>query len=89
MPRTAKVETWSGETVRVEIEDGRQYRKRVELSYDDRRVVYGIVRDRGEPVAEFVASYQEGSLEGIGGDSVHPEWAESTLGELDITEVRA
>lgn len=54
MPCTAKVETWSGEMVRVEIEDGRQYRKRVELSYDDRRVVYGIVRDRGEPVAEFV-----------------------------------
>jgi hypothetical protein len=89
MPRTVRVETWSGETVRVEIEDGRQYRKRVELSCDGRTVVYGIVRDRGEAVAEFVASYAEGSLQGIGGDSAQPDWAESTLGELDITEVRA
>ncbi|NHN40067.1 hypothetical protein G9C85_00240 [Halorubellus sp. JP-L1] len=89
MPRTAKIETLSGEIVRLEIEDGRQYRKRVELSYEGRTVVYGIRRDRGETVAEFVASYDDDSLQGIGGDSVQPDWAESTLGELEITEVRA
>lgn len=88
MARRTKIRTASGGTVSVEVEHGHEYRRRVELSYDGRTVVYGVRRDQGEHVAECLASYDDDSLKGIGGDTVQPDWADSTLAELEITEVR-
>lgn len=89
MPRRGKIETRTGAIVEVEIERGREYDRRVELTYEDRVLLFGVDEIAGRVEAELLVAYDEDGLSGIGEDASAPGWAADTLDQMEIREVRA
>jgi len=88
MPKTRSFHV-RGAKVKVEVNRGREYDRRLELRCDDIELLYGVDSEAGRIVADFLGLYEDGDLEAIGENAEQPAWADTVLGELDITEVRA